>query len=113
MQGSTTCPRAAPPHTAPVDVGGLWKNIQPQNWERRLGSDESGVGAPASLPGGSGLVPTTTLSLSESLPLRVLLLVTTCSVAYMQLNPVAKHIVGAQKFGKTNCHIFRRAHTHA
>ena len=40
MQGSTTCPRAAPPHTAPVDVGGLWKNIQ--NWERRLGSDESG-----------------------------------------------------------------------
>ena len=76
MQGSTTCPRAAPPHTAPVDVGGLWKNIQ--NSERRLGSDESGVGAPASLPGGSGLVPTTTLSLSESLPLHVLLLVTTC-----------------------------------
>ena len=86
MQGSTTCPRAAPPHTAPVDVGGLWKNIQPQNWERRLGSDESGVGAPASLPGGSGLVPTTTLSLSESLPLHVLLLVTTCLVAYMQLH---------------------------
>lgn len=43
------------------------------------------MGAPASVPGGSGLVPTTTttLSLSESLPLLVLLLVTTRIVAYM------------------------------